>query len=830
MIEARTPPHSLEAEQSVLGGLLLDASAMDRIGDILTESDFYRGDHRQIFRAIVKLLERQQPADMLTVNEALKGERDPVSLVYLGELMQATPTAHNIRRYAEIVREHAVKRKLLEVGAAIMDSAMQPGSRPVAELVDEAESRVMAITESRADRQGLIDLHPLLSEAVERIDMMFHREDKSGLTGIATGFTDLDVETSGFQEGDLIVLAARPSQGKTALALNIAEHVAVVLRLPVAVFSMEMSGAQLATRLLGSSGRLNQHAVRSGRLNDDDWGRLTNAVGKLSDAPILIDESPALTSMELRSKCRRMLRQFGKVGLVVVDYLQLMSASGRGETRANDVAEISRSMKALAKELNCPVVALSQLNRSLEQRPNKRPVMSDLRECLPVEEWVDTPTGPVRLKSRPAQIVSADGCGAVQADCSFIEKRYNSTYRVVTPFGSFSATARHQVLTGTGWKAVRDIVPGRDVIACPKRIPHANRGPLPHGRLLGWLLGNGGLSGTPALIYRKELHQDVTEAVVPFGVSVRLRSAQKSDNVYDAYLSNGKESGCLPNPLMTWIRALGLEGLTALDKEIPALYLGSSDETHTALLRGLWESDGTVTGGNAKYTTASETMARQVKWLLHTIGVRSTLNRYENGHAGLWEVRCAMEDNERMRPVCSHPGRFGELSMPSPRYIDRAPAIFVELASEIYRGKETFQRRRDGAVKQIPKARMQAVLAECPISTIAESPYMTMQGMGWATVYAIEPDETEVRVCDLNVPSTHCFLTNGLVVHNSGAIEQDADLILFIYRDEVYNPNTEDKGRAEIIIGKQRNGPTGMVKLTFLGQYTRFENYAKEGY
>ena len=393
LASVRLPPHSVEAEQSVLGGLLLDNSAYERIGDVLSEGDFYRSDHRRIFRHIIKLLDRNRPADVVTVDESIKSSEDrdeTGGLAYLGALAQSTPSAHNIRRYAEIVRERAVMRRLVQVGTEIADTALNPMGRDVGQLLDEAESKVMQIAEAGSrGREGFVQIQPLLTQVMERIDTLFHSENKSDVTGVPTGYRDLDERTSGLQEGDLVIVAGRPSMGKTAFALNIAEHVAVDNRLPVAVFSMEMSGTQLAMRMLGSVGRLDQHKMRTGRLTDDDWNKLTNAVGKLHDAPIHIDETPALNSLELRARARRLHRQYGKLGLVVVDYLQLMQASTTGENRATEISEISRSMKALAKELRVPVVALSQLNRGLEQRPNKRPIMSDLRESGAIEQDAD---------------------------------------------------------------------------------------------------------------------------------------------------------------------------------------------------------------------------------------------------------------------------------------------------------------------------------------------------------------------------------------------------------------------------------------------------------
>jgi replicative DNA helicase len=389
----KLPPHSVEAEQSVLGGLLLDNPAWDKVADMIGESDFYRADHRLIYRHISKLIGGSRPADVITVSESLESTRELEGvggLAYLGALAQNTPTAANIRRYAEIVRERAVMRKLAEVGTEIADTAYNPMGKEAGQLLDEAESKVFAISEEGArGKQGFLDMQPLLTQVVERIDMLYNRDNPSDVTGLPTGFTDLDRMTSGLQPGDLVIVAGRPSMGKTALAMNMAEHAALETGMPVGIFSMEMGASQLVMRMLGSVGRLDQHKVRTGRLADTDWRKLTDAVGRLNEAPIHIDETAALNALELRARARRLHRQYGKLGLIVVDYLQLMSASSQGENRATEISEISRGLKALAKELNVPVVALSQLNRSLEQRPNKRPVMSDLRESGAIEQDAD---------------------------------------------------------------------------------------------------------------------------------------------------------------------------------------------------------------------------------------------------------------------------------------------------------------------------------------------------------------------------------------------------------------------------------------------------------
>jgi replicative DNA helicase len=389
----KLPPHSLEAEQSVLGGLMLDNDAADKIGDVVTAEDFYSEAHRIVYRQIVQLIADGKPADVVTASEALASTQklDYVGgLAYLGALAQNVPTAANIRHYANIVRERSILRQLASTATEIAESAFNPLGRNAKTVLDEAEAKILHIAEQGSrGAQNFQIIGKLLANVVERIETLYNRDDPSDVTGVPTGFADLDRMTSGFQPGDLVVVAGRPSMGKTALALNIGENVALNTGMPVAVFSMEMGASQLAMRLIGSVGRLDQHKLRTGRLQPDDWDKLSGALGRLNEAPILIDETPALNAIEVRSRARRLMKQYGKLGLVIVDYLQLMQASTQGENRATEISEISRAMKSLAKELQVPVVALSQLNRSLEQRPNKRPVMSDLRESGAIEQDAD---------------------------------------------------------------------------------------------------------------------------------------------------------------------------------------------------------------------------------------------------------------------------------------------------------------------------------------------------------------------------------------------------------------------------------------------------------
>ncbi|MES3009516.1 MAG: replicative DNA helicase [Pseudomonadota bacterium] len=391
--QLRIPPHSIEAESSVLGGLLLDNGAWDRVADLLTDGHFYRYEHKLIYAAIGELINASRPADVITVFEQLQnlGKADEVGgLSYLNALAQYVPSASNIRRYAEIVRERAILRKLVSASDEIATTAFNPQGKAVDKILDEAEQKIFHIGEEGSrNKEGFQGMDKLMVQLMDRVVEM--SENPNDITGVPTGFYDLDRMTSGFQAGDLVILAARPSMGKTALAINIAEHVALHEGLPVAVFSMEMGASQLAVRVVGSIGRIDQSHLRTGKLTDEEWSRFSETIEKMRDVSLHIDESAGLTVSELRANARRLARQCGKLGLIVVDYLQLMSVSTsmNDENRATAVGEISRGLKMLAKELQCPVIALSQLSRGVESRTDKRPMMSDLRESGAIEQDAD---------------------------------------------------------------------------------------------------------------------------------------------------------------------------------------------------------------------------------------------------------------------------------------------------------------------------------------------------------------------------------------------------------------------------------------------------------
>jgi len=383
-------PHSLEAEQSVLGGLLISPDAWEAVSDQIISDDFYRPNHRQIFREIALLAEENDPIDIITLADKLQAQgilETVGGLAYISELAEKTPSVSNIKAYAAVIRERSILRNLIQTSQEIAESGFNPEGRSSSDIVDEAQRKIMRLSDGDQGSGGLREIKPLLTSAIDRIEELY--ESGSDLTGVSTGFKDLDNMTSGLQRSDLVVVAGRPSMGKTAFAMNLVEHAALNQEKPVLVFSLEMSSESLIMRMLASLGRINQEKIRSGKLEKDDWTKLSTAASKLQDLSLFIDDSSALTPTEIRTRARRVVRESGELGLIMIDYMQLMQVAGSSEGRVAEISEISRNLKAIAKEFNCPMIALSQLNRALEQRPNKRPQNADLRESGAIEQDAD---------------------------------------------------------------------------------------------------------------------------------------------------------------------------------------------------------------------------------------------------------------------------------------------------------------------------------------------------------------------------------------------------------------------------------------------------------
>ncbi len=869
----KLPPHSLEAEQSVLGGLLLDNDAADRVGDVVSAEDFYSDAHRVIYRHITQLIADGKPADVVTVSELLSSTQklDYVGgLAYLGALAQNTPTAANIRHYGNIVRERSILRQLASTATEIVESAFNPLGRSAKMVLDEAEAKVLHIAEQGArGAQNFREIGVLLADVVERIETLYNRDDPSDVTGVPTGFGDLDKMTSGFQPGDLVVVAGRPSMGKTAFALNVGEHVALNTGMPVAVFSMEMGASQLAMRMIGSVGKLDQHKLRTGRLASEDWDKLSAALGRLNEAPILIDETPALNAIEVRSRARRLMKQYGKLGLVIVDYLQLMQATTQGENRATEISEISRSMKSLAKELAVPVVALSQLNRSLEQRPNKRPVMSDLRECVTGDTLVNLADGrrvPIReLVGQAPEVVAVDDeqrSTSARAEMVW-SKGIKPVFDVMLASGrKLRATAEHRLLAYGGWRKVADLTMGdRIAIArmlaepsatqpCSAKQAWANHEII----LLAHLVGDGSYLNHQPLRYctsSEENSRAVTEAAIAMGSRV-VRVAGRGR--WHQLLIAGNGNRRHARGVGAWLKSLGIFGQRSHEKRLPTGIFMLGDMQIALLLKHLWATDGCIFvrrpgAGPSRvcFRTCSEGLARDVMALLLRLGIvarmRTTLPA--NGRI-VYSVDVSGADDQGV--FLQRVGAFGPRIEPAERLSALLRTTIANsntdtLPRQIFDRIRSLMHERGVTHRAMAAARGtsyggNAHFAFAPSrSTIGsyarilddeELAKGAQSHLYWDRIVAVKPAGEE-EVFDMTVPGPACWLADGIVSHNSGAIEQDADVIVFIYRDEVYNSESPDKGTAEIIIGKQRNGPIGTVRLTFLGEYTRFESFAPPG-
>jgi replicative DNA helicase len=861
----RLPPHSVEAEQSVLGGLMLDSAAWDQVADRVLAEDFYRNDHRLIFEAVAGLIERNQPCDAVTLSGHLEsqGVLDQVGgLAYLGSLARDTPTAANIRAYADIVRERSVLRQLITAGNEIVTSALEPEGREAREIVDEAERAVFEIAERGSrGKVGFRTVKSILPDVVNRIDEMYNSEGK--LTGISTGFKVLDEMTSGLNAGDLIIVAGRPSMGKTTLAVNIAENAALGSGKSAAIFSMEMSAESLTLRMISSLGRINQSHLRSGRLSEDDWPRIDSAMTQLGAAKIYVDETPALTPTEVRARARRLKRERG-LDLIVVDYLQLMQVAGNKENRATEISEISRSLKALAKELKIPIIALSQLNRGVEQRENKKPVMSDLRECVTGETPVMLADGrrvPIReLVGQTPEVwaMNADQ-KIIKAQSDLVwSKGVRQVFRVALASGrTLRATGNHRVFTGEGWKTVGEMGPGSRV-AVARHFPSVTN-PVVWSdaeiSLLGHLVGDGSYIKNQPLRYTTSSEansQLVTECVLALSGTVKWRAGR--GNWHQLLIANNGNRWHAAG-VGGWLKGLGIYNQRSHQKHLPSAVFQLSDAQIGLLLKHLWATDGCIhvrpagrRGSPSVYfCTCSEQLIRDVAALLLRLGIVGRVNQVKQGSGRpLWSVY--VSGSEQQALFLARVGAFGPREAPakvlaaklavtrSNPNVDTLPQeLYAQLRSSMSAQGLTWREigPMRGTIYSSNKFRYSPSRATFnSYVDLLDNDALRIwsnSDLFWDRVVAVGL-EGEEEVFDMTVPGPASWLADGIVSHNSGAIEQDSDLILLIYREDFYDKNTTRKGIADIIVAKQRNGPTGDFQLTFLGEYTKFENYAPESY
>jgi len=869
-VDSPIPPHSIEAEQAVLGGLLLDVNAWDQVADAITESDFYRPDHRLIFEAIGALAGAGKPCDVVTVSEQLErtAKLEAVGgLAYLSSLARDTPTAANVRAYADIVRERSILRQLITAGTEIAAAVFNNEGETARELVDRAEQKVFEIAEAGfRGRQGTVAVRSILPQVIDQIDEWHSNPNK--LRGLPTGFTDFDKITGGLRPGDLVVVAGRPSMGKSTLAVNMAEYAAVhhAKRASVAIFSLEMPSEQVVTRMLSSIGGVPLASLRSGNISDEDWVRITSATSQLSESKVFIDETPALTPTELRARARRVKREHG-LDLVVVDYLQLMQVPGTKENRATEIAEISRGLKVLAKELAVPVIALSQLNRAVEQRESKKPVMSDLRECVTGDTLVWLTDGrqvPIAsLVGTQPEVWAVDERQRVVAAKSDmvwkVGKRPVASIKLASG-RSLRVTAKHRMLSGKGWMRAAELKMGERV-ALARRVPEParpNRWPDHWLILLGHLIGDGSyLTGQPLRYTTASEHNSeaVREAAQRFGSTVKRYTGR---GLWHQLLIGGNGNRWHAAGVGRWLKELGIHGQRSHEKRLPEQVFTLADDQIALLLRHLWATDGSVTiplpgvrrAPRVYFATCSARLAQDVAALLLRLGIVARL-RVSLGVPGTRPLHTVdVSGAGFLTRFVATVGGFGPRAAPVAALADRlavtkgntnvdtlpveafdavrahmraqgiTPRVMAQMRGTAYGGMSHFQFAPSRALM----TEYAGLLSAPDLERFATS------DLFWDRVIDVVPQVDEEDVYDLTVPGPSSWLSDGVVSHNSGAIEQDSDMILLIYREEVYDKNTTKKGIAEIDLVKHRNGEIGTFLLTFQGQFTRFANYASDAY
>ena len=867
LLDAPTPPHSVEAEQAVLGGLLLDPQAWDSVADAVVADDFYRPDHRLIFTAIGELVGEGKPCDVVTVSQQLErtGKLEAAGgLAYLSSIARDTPTAANVRAYGDIVRERSLLRQLIRAGTDIVSAVFNNDGETARALVDRAEQKVFEIAEGTfRKRDGAVAVRTLLPGVIDQIDEWHNNPDK--LRGLPTGFTEFDKLTGGLRPGDLVIVAGRPSMGKTTLAVNMAEYAAVNpnTRAAVAIFSMEMPSEQVITRMLASIGGVPLNSLRSGRITDEDWVRITGATSQLSEAKIFVDETPALNPTELRARARRVKREHG-LSLIVVDYLQLMQVPGTQENRATEIAEVSRSLKALAKELQVPVIALSQLNRGVEQREHKRPVMSDLRECVTGDTLVCLTNGtrvPIAdLVGTEPEVWALDEHQRLRKSRSDkvwkVGKR--PVFRMQLASGrSLRATFKHRVFTGSGWKTVGTLQIG-DRLALARRIPEPAKPrewPDHWLVLLGHLVGDGSYPVHEALRYTtasQENSDAVRAAAEAFGSTV---TRHEGLGAWHQLVISGNGNRWHPAGVGKWLKDLGIFGQRSHQKRLPAEIFTLADRQIALLLRHLWTTDGTIStrpagqrgSHSVNFSTCSRGLADDVSALLLRLGIVARIRTTHSGYNR--PMYCVDVSGSSSQGIfLSAVGGFGPRAVPAGKLAARIEMIDAEtnvdtLPIEVFETVRVEMGARGITHKAMALMRGTAPgspqFKYCPsrkrlasYAELLESQELTSwasSDLFWDRVVACDADGME-EVYDLTVPGPANWLADGIVSHNSGALEQDADMILLIYREEVYDKNTTKKGIAEIDLVKHRNGEIGTFLLTFQGQYTRFANYAPDSY
>jgi replicative DNA helicase len=864
---ATIPPQNLEAEESVLGAMMISPGAIGAVSEIVDASDFYRESHAKIYRAALALYAKGEPVDAITLTDQLdeRSELEDVGgRVRLHELAALVPATANAAHYARIVRETATLRGLIRAGGEISRLGWdRPGE--AGDLVDRAEQIVFDLSQQRVTGE-FTHIDDLLKESFERITSLY--EAGVDVTGTPSGYRDLDRLTSGFQPGNLIIIAARPSMGKSALALCMAANIAVRQNIPVGMFTLEMSKAEVTQRLMCSEAKVESQRLRNGKLAPDDWPRLTAACDKLAKAPIYVDDTGSINMMEIRSKARRLKSRNPDLGLLIVDYLQLMSSAGSSENRVQEVSQISRSLKILARDLEVPIVALSQLSRAVEQRTDKRPILSDLREsgCLAGGTRVYLPDEGVYRPIRDLEGQSGFRVLAVDTESWRLEPRTvthafstgrKPVFRLRTRLGrEIRATANHKFLAFDGWRRLDDLAPGMR-LAVPRTLvgPDAETMTDSELALLGHLIGDGCTLPRHAIQYTTKdrdlagLVANLADDVFGDAVTSRIKAER---TWYQVYLPSARRlTHGVRNPVAAWLDELGAFGFRSWEKRVPQRVFEQGPWGIATFLRHLWATDGCISADAVtpvvRYDSSSKELALGVNSLLLRLGINAVLRDVSMGSKGRPIHRLSVmgrDDQERflsaiggvgVRKSEEHERLLNRLAKQDSRNPKRdvipreawrtlvRPAVregggLTDRALQAAMGTEycgtTLYKADMGRERAL---RVAAAVASPEFANLATS------DVYWDEILTIEPDG-EADVYDLTVVGLHNFVAEDMSVHNS--IEQDADLVAFIYRDEYYNDESDQQGLAEVILAKHRNGPTDALKLSFLKRYAKFADLA----
>jgi len=863
------PPQDLEAERCLLGCLLLDKNAIVKVVDFLQDKDFYKEIHRQIYISVAELFEKGEPVDLLAVSSRLREKKLLESMGgagYLTELINSVPTSSHILNYAKIVQRKRILRELIDASQEI-NTLGHEEQEDIDELLDKAEQRIFSISQ-RSLSQRFLPIKDSLEQAFERIDMLSKHE--GNLRGVSTGFKDLDNILAGFQKSDLIILAARPSIGKSALAVNFAANIAINNKLPVGIFSLEMSNDQIIDRLIASIANIDLWKLRTGKLSSEgennDFERIQHAMGILSSTPIFIDDAASSNVLQMRAMARRLQAEHG-LGLLVIDYLQLVEPRNSNASPVQQVSEISRSLKGLARELNIPVLALSQLSRAVEHRVPQIPKLADLREsgCLTGDTLITrADTGertPIKNLVGKANIPIHALDENLKIKTHFISKVFSSgqkmVYELKTKSGfKIKASANHPFKKLDGWHQLNNLRPG-DHIATPRQIKISTPLKMDDNEiiLLAHLLGDGCVLPKQPIHYTSADHENIkivkNAAKTLFRINSRI---VKQENWWHVYLpspyrlARGKH-----HPIINWFNELKIHPVRSYEKEIPEKIFSLSEQQTALFLKHLWATDGNISikkllgrkdSGNIYYATTSDKLAEGVKYLLLRLGIRSKIGgvKKENYRICYHVSIQGKEEQLKFLNLVGCYGKRGKLIPKLIRNIEKIKSntnidiIPKEVWHKIGKFKELFNLSWRRWAQQYQMAYCGSALFKHGVSRerigkiISFMPSQELKDLSdsdifWDEIESIIPLQVE-EVYDATVPGVHNFLPNGIVAHNS--LEQDADVVLFIYREDRYNPETSRKNIADLMIAKHRNGPVGKVGLYFNDQTVSFKNLEKQ--